>query len=145
MKYTLQLSRGRPYVSPGVSTVSTVTKWLAGLNGLLGLWLVVVPFVFGVHSVVTWNAIVVGLLVAATGGYNFHRTRQGAAVNVSVALVVLILGVWVVAAPFVFRLEGGARLNDLLVGGLLVLSAGYNAYVGTTGGRSASGPADSGI
>lgn len=121
--------------------MSTATKWLAGLNGLLGLWLVVAPFAFGVHSIVMWNAVIVGLLVAIMGGYNFYLTTQGSAVNVSVALVVAILGVWVAAAPFVFRLEGGARLNDLLVGALLVIFAGYNAYAASDSGPSAGGPA----
>jgi hypothetical protein len=51
--------------------MSTTTKWAAGTNAVLGLWLIVAPFVFNVSGVGVWNAVVVGSLVTLGGGYNW--------------------------------------------------------------------------
>lgn len=56
---------------------------VAGLAALLGLWLIVAPWVYGIDTgsgeVVTelgfWNDVVVGLVVLALGAYSAYETR----------------------------------------------------------------------
>lgn len=56
---------------------------VAGLAALLGLWLIVAPWVYGIETpqgeIVTelgfWNDVVVGLLVLVLGVYSVYETR----------------------------------------------------------------------
>lgn len=111
-----------------VRTVSTTTKWLAGLNALLGLWLIAAPFVFDVPTAAMWNAVIVGGLIAVLGGYNYYLTTQDQEVSVSVAGLNGLLGLWVIAAPFVFQPGTAALYNDVFVGALVAIFGGYNAF-----------------
>ena len=127
-----------------MTTVSTTTKWLAGLNALLGLWLIAAPFVFGVPTTAMWNAVIVGALIAILGGYNYYLTTQGQEVNVSVAALNVLLGLWVIVAPFVFQPGTVALWNDVIVGALVAIFGGYNAYEANRAGGSTSQPAETG-
>ncbi|OIB57345.1 SPW repeat protein [Natrialba sp. SSL1] len=49
-----------------------VTRIAAGANTLLGLWLVIAPFLFGIDGVQRWNVVIVGVLVSSLAGYNFY-------------------------------------------------------------------------
>jgi drug/metabolite transporter (DMT)-like permease len=51
---------------------------LAGVAALLGLWLLVTPWIFELTlaDAVAWNVIVVGLLVAALGLYSSYEARE---------------------------------------------------------------------
>lgn len=56
----------------------------AGLAALLGLWLIITPFVFGADSGATetvndagfWNDILVGLAVTTIGAYSAYKARD---------------------------------------------------------------------
>lgn len=108
--------------------MSTTTKWLAGLNALLGIWLLVVPFVFDVPTAAMWNAVIIGGLISVLGGYNYYLTTQEKEVNVGVASINAMLGLWVIAAPFLFQPGTAALWNDVIVGALVATFGGYNAY-----------------
>lgn len=111
--------------------MSTTTKWLAGTNAVLGLWLIAAPFVFGVSDAGLWNAVIIGSLIALASGYNWYLTTQGEEVNRSVAYSVALLGLWVMAVPFVFGVGTAAMWNDVIVGALMATFGGYNGYVST--------------
>lgn len=104
------------------------TKWFAGLNALFGLWLIAVPFVISVPNAAMWNAVIVGGLVATLGGYNYYLTTQGREVSVGAATTNAILGLWVIFAPFALHVGTTALWNDVVVGSLIALFAGYNGY-----------------
>jgi hypothetical protein len=127
-----------------VKSVSTTTKWLAGLNSLLGLWLIAVPFVLTVPTTAMWNAVIVGGLIAVLGGYNYYLTSQGEEVSVAVASLNTLLGLWVIAAPFVFRPGTVALWNDVIVGALVASFGGYNAYRANRVAKSVGEPTQSG-
>lgn len=56
----------------------------AGLSALLGLWLIVAPFVYDVEvagaelttELGFWNDVIVGLLVLALGAYSAYEARE---------------------------------------------------------------------
>jgi hypothetical protein len=109
--------------------MTRLTKWLAGTNALLGAWLVVAPAVFETTSAGLLNDMLVGLLVVSIGTYNYYRTTQGHEVGRWASVANALLGVWLVAAPFVFGgITGAALYNDVTVGALVAVFAGYNAY-----------------
>lgn len=58
------------------SDEGAIPRWSSGLNGLLGIWLILSAFVWSLAGVVFWNAIVVGVLVALFGGYNAYAGAE---------------------------------------------------------------------
>ena len=57
----------------------TVSTGAASLVALLGLWMVIAPFIFEtVTQVAFWSDIITGALVAALGAYNAYQSRSTA-------------------------------------------------------------------
>ncbi len=52
---------------------------MSWINILLGLWLVVSPFLFGFATIAPalWNSILVGLFLIAMAGWSFVAGRRG--------------------------------------------------------------------
>lgn len=122
--------------------MTTTTKWLAGLNAILGLWLIVAPFVFGVTGGSLWNAVIVGALIAIVGAYNWYLTMGDEEVTVGGAGVNTLLGLWLIAAPFVFTPVTAMLWNNVVVGVLVAIFGGYNTYVANqAGSRPTAEPA----
>ena len=89
----------------------------AVLTLILGLWFVVSPWVYaGGHSTigVTWNSVVVGILIALFAAARLNnRVAMPAARRFD-----LVLGLWVFFSPWIFRYVGnqGLLINSLAVG-----------------------------
>jgi hypothetical protein len=120
--------------------MSNTTKWLAGTNTVLGLWLIIAPFVLETTSAGLWNDVVIGIVIASIGAYNYYLTTQGREVSFGAASINTLAGFWMIAAPFVLGgIAGAAFWSDVTVGVLVALFAGYNAYVSNgTSDRSSS-------
>lgn len=121
--------------------MGTTTKWLAGANAVLGLWLIAAPFVFGVSGTGLWNAVIVGSLIAIVGGYNWYLTTKGEEVSVAGAGFNALLGLWVIAAPFLFDPGTSALWNDVIVGVVVSSLGGYNAYAANEAKTQTAQPA----
>jgi thiol:disulfide interchange protein len=111
-------------------------KWISGVIALLGLWMLAEALLFDIVPGQFWNDIIVGALLLAVGGYNYYRRSDEEIGSVGAAAVAALVGLWLIAAPFVFGAEGGATettnalafWNDIVVG-LLALGLGaYSAY-----------------
>ncbi|WP_224268490.1 SPW repeat protein [Haloprofundus salinisoli] len=111
-------------------------KWISALIALLGLWMLVESALFELAPGQLWNDVIVGVLLIAVGGYNYYRRGDEQLGNIAAASVAAVLGLWLVAAPFVLGVDAGATetANDLgfwndIVVGLLALGLGaYSAY-----------------
>jgi len=111
-------------------------KWISALVALLGLWLVVEAFVLNPIAGNFWSDIIVGVALIALGGYNFYRRANERLGSVGVGVFVALLGLWLVATPFILgSTEGTAAVefdiefwNDVLVGLLVFLLGAYSAY-----------------
>lgn len=126
-----------------MAKTSTV-KTLAGMNALLGLWLVLAPFVFGLGTAATWSAVITGLVIASLGAYNYKRASDGDGASKGAAWTNVFAGAWVLTAPFALGAASSAMANGLVVGSFVVVFAGYNAIKGTTLERASSGGHGSG-
>jgi len=111
-------------------------KWISGVIALLGLWMLAEAVLFDIVPGQFWNDVIVGALLLAVGGYNYYRRSDEEIGSVGAAAVAALVGLWLLAAPFVFGAEGGATettnalafWNDIVVG-LLALGLGaYSAY-----------------
>jgi hypothetical protein len=90
----------------------------SGINFLLGLWLIVSPWVFGFvpGSGSMWNSVLVGILVAVIA-----TIRQGGAGTISWLNVAL--GAWMVASPWVFAytVNGDRTWNSIITGAFILV------------------------
>lgn len=109
--------------------MTTTTRWLAGSNAVLGLWMLVVPFLFGAPTGALYSALTVGSLVAIVGGYNYYVTTEDREVSAAGAGLNALLGLYLIAAPFLFDVPTWVTWNGVVVGSLIALMGGYNAHV----------------
>jgi hypothetical protein len=60
--------------------IAAFAEWLDWVNGILGVWLVVAPWVlgFGGLAAAAWNHVIVGLLVLAFAAWEVWDVRQKA-------------------------------------------------------------------
>ena len=86
---------------------------------VLGVWLVVAPFVLSYgHTTATVNEFIVGLLIA---GFSFIRLRSP--VDSWASWAIAGLGLWLVLSPFIFGYAKVATYwNELLFGIALIVA-----------------------
>lgn len=94
-------------------------QWQDAINTVLGLWLVVSPWALGyaMETTPTWNAWVLGVVIAVTGIaalVAFHRWEEW--LNV-------VFGAWLIVSPWLLGFAGltDALWNQIVVG--LVVAA----------------------
>lgn len=92
--------------------------WASGINLLLGLWLVVAPWVVDVSSQdkAAWSQVVVGAAIALIAFVRISAPENSA----SLSLINVILGGWLMVAPFVLRSNGTMKADAILWNGILV-------------------------
>lgn len=116
--------------------MTDATKWLSGINALLGAWLVVSPFLLttttGGLSASVWNNVVIGAVIFLIAGYNYYRQSRNQAVSTGSASLVALLGLWMIVAPFVvFAVDTAAMFwSNVIAGTLVTIIAVYVAYEG---------------
>jgi hypothetical protein len=93
----------------------------AWIVGLVGIWMVIAPFVpMGLYGN-AWNDWIGGVIVAVLGfsmpaDHGWRRYLAG------------VVGLWMIASGFIpgLRLAGGMFTNDIILGILLII-AGFSA------------------
>lgn len=110
--------------------MSEMGRWLGGLSALLGAWIVAVPFVYEIEAeAVFWNHIIVGAAILVFSGYNAVTADETDSGSPWAAGLSALLGLWMIASPFVFGMDVDAVYwNDIVAGVLVAGIAGYNAY-----------------
>jgi hypothetical protein len=98
-------------------------RWQDWMNCLLGLWLIVAPFLMaydgGYWGVAAWNSYLAGLglvVVPLLGLIKPMPQREW---------LVLALGIWLLLAPFLlgFTIQAVAMWNTILTGLVVVIAA----------------------
>ena len=101
-------------------------RWDSGSNAVLGIWLLLAPFVlmYGV-SAATWNDIVLGVLIATLGAVRAFGAYRASSLSWTNG----VLGAWLIAAPFVlgYAANAAALWNDVIVGLVVMVLAWRSA------------------
>jgi len=111
-------------------------RWVSALIALVGAWMLAEPLVLDLATAQFWNDIVAGLLLLAVGGYNFFRQSREEYGSASAAAIAALVGLWLVAAPFVFGDttigtgvgSDASFWNDVVVGLVALALGAYSAY-----------------
>jgi hypothetical protein len=95
----------------------------SGVNGVLGLWLIISPWVYGfaaTNVAITWNSIIAGVVIALCGFMRVRSPRE----NTGLSWTNLLLGTWTALSPWIFGYFDGGRLwNSVLIGLAVVVLA----------------------
>ncbi|HEV7815018.1 MAG TPA: SPW repeat protein [Janthinobacterium sp.] len=103
-----------------MAAIQSTRRWQDQLILVLGLWLIVSPWVFAYPggSPQMMNAIISGIIVAALAAFDLYKTYFWAVV------VNLLVGIWVAISPWVLRVtDQRAMWNELIVGIAIVVLA----------------------
>ncbi|WP_436344189.1 SPW repeat domain-containing protein [Natronorubrum sp. FCH18a] len=109
--------------------------WLSAIIAVLGGWMVVQAVAFDLAASQFWNAVFAGAALLAVGAYNSYRRSKAEFGSAGLAVFAALVGLWLVAAPFLIGPGEGivaaqsdvGAWNDVVVG-LLTLGLGlYSA------------------
>ena len=92
-------------------------KTASGLNLVLGIWLLIAPFLLGNSgggALAMWNDMVVGVIVLILAWIRFANPASATGLSWTNA----VLGLWLILAPFILGYSGTAAAlwNDIIVG-----------------------------
>lgn len=90
-------------------------RWQDWVNLILGVWLFITPFVFGmipVAGAAAWNGYIFGGIVAVLSVWALAQPRAWE------EWVNLVIGIWLILSPFIltFTNQTAAMWNHLIVG-----------------------------
>ncbi|WP_408958432.1 SPW repeat protein [Natrinema sp. 74] len=103
--------------------------------GLLGLALLAAAVVFDPVASQFWNDVLIGVTLVTAGAYNYDRRSNAELGSLGVAILVALLGLWLVASPFLFGEDAGVGAATGLgfwteiIAGLLALGLGTDSAV----------------
>jgi hypothetical protein len=123
--------------TPGAANTTTPGRAWASL--ILGILIFLVPFATGTTSAngsqsFAYNDYVVGVVVFVLAAISIWAARNNLAVLAWLEGINVLLGLWTIAAPFVFATgNGGAMTANVILGIILVIVAAWDSYVGMSG------------
>jgi hypothetical protein len=93
------------------------------VNIVLGIWVIVSPFVLAFHSSkAVWSNVVTGVIVGILALIRWSVRQPGW------SWLNLILGAWLVISPFVLVLSAAAMWNNVILGIIIAALALTNTY-----------------
>lgn len=102
-------------------------KAASGFNIIAGIWLIIAPFVLGYANVAAplWNELIVGALVLVLAAVRVGNPAR----YTGLSWANLVLGLWLIAAPFVLQYWGLGRAmwNEIIMGIIVAALAASSA------------------
>jgi hypothetical protein len=93
------------------------------VNILLGIWVIISPFVLQMHSTkAIWSNVVTGVVVCILALVRWSTHRPG------LSWLNLMVGVWLVVSPFVLFLSTAAMWNNVILGIIVAATALNHTY-----------------
>jgi hypothetical protein len=130
---------GGPGAGGGVSSTTGIVAMASGMNVLLGLWLIIAPWVldYSTQENAVWNQVVIGIAITTLALVRAAVPSSEPALS----WTNFVLGGWLVLAPFVLTYNDTTSVtaiywNDIIVGLAVLTLAGISAAAGR-GGRQA--------
>lgn len=109
--------------------MSETHRWISGLALLVGAWVFVSAFVLQIGGGHYWNNIVVGAAIVLLSGFSATQAGESATPNVWASGLSGLLGLWMIATPFVYGAATSVVLWSGVLSGIAVaVLEGYNTY-----------------
>lgn len=119
------------------TTQSTPSRWASGANVLLGLWLFFIPtFVWSASGWAFWNDIIVGAAITILGAFSTYNAMNGGSAQKGSSGLNTLLGLWMIVSAFIWGTTTLLFWNDIVVGVIVAILAGYAAFSSSSGEAS---------
>jgi len=106
-----------------ISVPERSSRWSSLVNIFLGVWIIISPFVLGMHAPKgIWNNVISGILVGVLAIVRWGMDRPGW------SWTNLFLGIWLVISPFVLVVGNVAMWHNVILGILVAALALTNTY-----------------
>jgi hypothetical protein len=104
--------------------LSTQIRTASGINVILGIWLIISPWVYGYAGTATnamSSSVIVGVLVLIFSALRYNTPHS----RTVLSWANIVLGAWTVLSPWIFRLTDhtGYIFNSVIVGILVAALA----------------------
>lgn len=108
-------------------------RGVAGINFILGIWLIISPWVLNyVTSSATWNQFAFGIVIAVLAAIRYLAPRANWA-----SWLNGLAGIWMIIAPFILNyVKTAAYWNEIIVGIVVAVLAFANMQTYSRGHRS---------
>lgn len=127
--------------APNVLTESgPLAKWASWLAAVVGLWVLVSPFVLGgtiASGVAMWSNVAAGVVIAVLSAYGAYAILTSAELETNSlkegsGWIAGLAGLWILVSPFVLSgpIGAGTAMWSTVAGGVVALVlAAYAGYV----------------
>lgn len=106
-------------------------KTLGAIATVVGLWVIISPFLWSVPSSFLWTMVATGVVVTALSAYTAYVAHNERRVSRTVAYLAGFGGLFVIISPYAFQVsEPNLLLNNFVAGGIIAVLTGYSGYVG---------------
>ena len=127
---------------PSTRDTEVLVPRLAGLAAVLGTWIFWSGVFFSGFGWIVTNNVFVGAAIATLAAYTAARPAGGRLPPLAAPLLIVPLGLWTVAAPFVLGIPMDILFwSNVLAGGLVTILAAVSVYgswqLGTTAATGA--------
>ncbi len=111
----------------------------SGLDVLAGIWILISPFVLGVHNLqqFTTNNVIVGIVIGVLAAIRFFGAYQASYLS----WINAILGLWLLLTPWILRFShySTPTTNNVIFGIVVIVLACWSALATDTGSRPMPG------
>jgi hypothetical protein len=108
-------------------SASDQTRWAGGINILVGIWLLISPWVLGftATNAALWDDVVLGIAIIVVAAIRLGWAQD----QTWLSWLNLILGAWVVISPWVlgFSSDTTAMWDNVITGIVAFIVAGWAA------------------
>lgn len=107
-------------------------RTLSGLNFILGVWLVISPYILNYNgSAAKWNQTIFGIVILVLAAARYLAPRFEMA-----SWITGLSGLWMIIAPFILDYNGAVSYwNEVIVGIAVSLLAFWNTTIHAQPGR----------
>lgn len=98
----------------------STARGLGVANLVLGLWLIISPFILGYSTGAITNSVILGIIVAILAIIRLSAPSQSWA-----SWLNGVAGLWLILAPFIFNFMSPAVLWNELIVGVIVAALGF--------------------
>ena len=112
---------------------SRQVKTASSINAILGVWLLISPWVYGYAGTArntAWNSIIVGILIAIFGWLRARSPHHRAGLS----WANVVLGAWTVSSPWIYSYiaDTGPLWNSVIIGFAVIALAIWSASATVT-------------
>ena len=117
----------------------TTRRWVDWVNVILGVWLIVSAWVLVLNATegaIAWSSWSAGCAIVALAAFSMYRASVGA------DALGIIIGIWLVASPWILRLrdQPSAATNAVIMGLLVIGYALWALLIDTRASKDQSDP-----